>query len=263
MARKAQTYSKRTRYDRYEETIQKTTEAVVSYDIPKKKFAIHDLKHIQPKNYSQQRVFDNYKDDVSQILTGSAGTGKTMISMFLAIHEILGGETPFKRLVVIRSTAEVRSLGFLPGTIEDKTEPFEAPYKSLCDDIFKRPGQYDKLKEIGAIEFISTSFVRGITLSNCIVMIDESQNLNWQEISSCITRAGNHCKFMVCGDTKQSDLLYKKTDVSGLDKFIQVAMMIPSFRGVAFTPEDIVRSGLCKEFIIAEERYEETRSRRD
>lgn len=263
MARKAQTFSKRTRYDRFEETIQKTTEAIISYETPKKKFAVHDLRHINPKTHSQERVFENYKDDTSQILTGSAGTGKTMLSMYLALNEILSGDTPYRKLIIVRSTAEVRSMGFLPGTAAEKTAPFEAPYISLCDDIFKKHGQYEKLKETNTIEFISTAFIRGITLTNCVVLIDESQNLNWQELSSCITRAGNHCKFMVCGDTRQSDLLYKKTDVSGLTKFIQVSMMIPSFRGVAFTPEDIVRSGLCKEFIIAEERYEETRSRRD
>ena len=263
MARKTQSYSKRTKYNSFEQTVKKTTQnAIVSYESPKKTFSPHDLKNIQPKTYSQERVFDQYQDGYSLLLTGSAGTGKTFLAVYLALQEILAGRSNFKKIILIRSTAPIRDMGHLPGTAEEKTAPFEAPYSSLCDDMFVRYNQYEKLKEAGIIEFISTSFIRGVTFKDCIVVVEEAQNMNYEEISSAITRAGSNCKFMICGDTKQSDLLYKKNDVSGLAKFIDICKMIPSFRGVHFTMEDCVRSGLCKEFLIAEERYEDKESRK-
>jgi phosphate starvation-inducible PhoH-like protein len=243
--------------------VRKTTNAVVLYETPKKKFTTHDLKNIHPKNYSQERVFESYQDGNSIVLTGSAGTGKTFLAMYLALQEILSGESQFKKLIIIRSTAPLREIGHLPGTVEEKIAIYEMPYKQLCDDIFTRHGQYEKLKESGIIEFISTSFIRGVTFKDCIVIVEEAQNLNWAEISSCITRAGNNCKYFICGDTKQTDLLYRKNDESGLGKFIAISKMIPSFRCVNFTMEDIVRSGLVKEFLIAESRYDEIGSERN
>lgn len=255
MARKSQSFSKRTRFDRFEETIQKTTNAIVSYDNPKKKFTLHDLKKINPKTYAQERVFEAYQQgDNSLILTGSAGTGKTFLAMYLALHEILSGSSIFKKLLIIRSTAPVRELGHLPGSIDEKIAVYKLPYSQLCDYIFIRNGQYEKLEESGVIEFISTSFIRGVTFKDCIVIADEANNMNFQEISSIITRAGSNCKYFICGDTKQTDLLYKNSDISGLPKFIGISKLMPSFRGVTFGIEDIVRSGLVKEFLIAEER---------
>jgi phosphate starvation-inducible PhoH-like protein len=264
MARKSQTFSKRTRYDRFEETVRTKTEAIVSYETPRKKFTTHDLKNIHPKTYAQERVFEAYQQGGnSLVLTGSAGTGKTFLAVYLALQEILSGETPFKKLLIIRSTTPIRDQGFLPGSIEEKEAIYEMPYKQLCNDIFTRPGQYEKLKESGVIEFVSTSYVRGLTFKDSIVVMDEAQNYNYQELSSCITRAGNNCKYFVCGDTMQSDLLYKKTDVSGLPEFLEILKMIPSFRGVTFGIEDIVRSGLVKEFLVAEERLAEIQARRE
>jgi phosphate starvation-inducible protein PhoH len=263
MARKSQTFSKRTRYDHFEETVRKTTNAVVLYETPKKKFTTHDLKNIHPKNYSQERVFESYQDGNSLVLTGSAGTGKTFLAMYLALQEILSGESQFKKLIIIRSTAPLREIGHLPGTVEEKIAIYELPYKQLCDDIFTRHGQYEKLKESGLIEFISTSFIRGVTFKDCIVIVEEAQNMNYEELSSSITRAGSNCKYFICGDTKQTDLLYRKNDVSGLPEFLEILKMIPSFRGVVFGIEDIVRSGLVREFLVAEERLADIKARRD
>ena len=263
MARKSQTFSKRTRYDHFEETVRQTTNAVVVYETPKKKFTEHDLKNIQPKTYTQEKVFETYQQGGnSMVLTGSAGTGKTFLAMYLGLNEILSGKSNFKKLVVIRSTTPVREVGHLPGTVEEKIEIYEAPYKQLCDDIFNRPGQYQKLKESGIVEFVSTSFLRGITLKDCIVIVEEAQNMNYEELSTAITRAGNSCKYFICGDTKQDDLHYRKNDVSGLPDFLEILKMMPSFRQVVFGIEDIVRSGLVKEFLIAEERLAEIKAKR-
>jgi predicted ribonuclease YlaK len=256
--KKMRTFSKRTQYDHFEETVRRTSDAIVSYEVPKKKFSKYDLKEIQPITYSQNRVFEEWGEESSLVLNGQAGTGKTLLAMYLSLREIMSGQSPYKKLVIIRSTSPVREMGFLPGDESEKAAVYELPYKQLCDDIFKKGNQYQSLKDAGTIEFLPTAFIRGITLNDSIVILDEAQNLNYPELSTVVTRVGKSSKLIICADQKQSDLNYNKNDTSGYPKFYAISKMMPSFRTVEFGIDDIVRSGLVKEFLLAENRYDQT-----
>jgi phosphate starvation-inducible protein PhoH len=160
--------------------------------------------------------------------------------------------------VIVRSAVQGRDIGALPGDISEKTDMFQQPYIEICNELFgPRKQAYERLVEQGNIEFLTTSFLRGITIKNAILIVDEAQNLNWQEISSIMTRAGTHAKIIFCGDFRQTDLS-KKNDLSGLKKFIAISRMMPSFRSVEFGVDDIVRSDIVKEFVMAMMRYDDT-----
>jgi phosphate starvation-inducible protein PhoH len=189
------------------------------------------------------------------LLHGVAGTGKTFISMYKALEEVLDPETDFERLVVVRSAVPSRDIGHLPGDEKEKTEVYTLPYVEICEDLFNHIQPFVRLQEQKSIHFLITSFVRGITLDNSIIIVDECQNMTDMELNSIMTRIGKNSKIIFCGDFRQTDL-YKKNDMSGLQKFIAIADMMPSFKTVEFSVNDIVRSKLVKEYIIARMEYE-------
>lgn len=212
-----------------------------------------DLKNIYPLTHNQETFFNLYrKGHSAMLLHGVAGTGKTYIAMYNAFHEILNEYSEARKLVIVRSAVPSRDIGFLPGNEKDKVEVYSNPYQEICEDLFPRFGikAYNKLKEQNLISFMVTSYVRGLTLDNCIVIVDEVQNLNDMELNSIMTRVGQNTKIIFCGDFRQTDL-NKRHDVSGLKKFMQIADHMPSFRHVEFNVDDIVRSQLVKEYIIA------------
>lgn len=211
------------------------------------------LAQITPLNANQEVAFDYYDDDLNLILIGSAGTGKTFLSFFLALEEILANDTDYKKLVIVRSAVPSRDMGFLPGNVKEKAMVYEAPYYEICADLFGRGDAYDILKKKGLIEFITTSYVRGTTLRDCIVIVDEIQNMDHQEINTIITRVGKNCKILFCGDCAQDDL---KRETTGFFKLVAIARRMASFGVVEFGTQDIVRSDLVKEWIIEKEKYE-------
>jgi phosphate starvation-inducible PhoH-like protein len=221
-----------------------------------KKFSVHDLVGIRPMTRNQQRMFDLYNDGYNISSTGYAGTGKTFLALYLALNELLDPETQYERIIIVRSVATVREVGFLPGTLEEKTEVFEVPYIETFDQLFKKTNQYKYMKMAGLVEFVTTSFIRGVTFRNAIVIFDECQNATYEELSTVITRLDSSSKLIICGDTKQNDLIRKKSDVSGFPQFINVLNRIPSFRNVQYELDDIVRGGIVKEFLIAEDRVD-------
>jgi phosphate starvation-inducible PhoH-like protein len=222
-----------------------------------KKFTKHDIKSIQPMTRHQGDVFNGWGDGVNFTLSGSAGTGKTLIATYLALQDLFEQNGLYKKIVFIRSAVPTREIGFLPGTQEEKMEVYETPYMQIFDFLFKKKQQYKFMKEAGLVEFHSTSFLRGQTFDDCIIILDEAAGLTYHEISTVLTRIGNNTKIVVIGDVKQNDLLYKKNDVSGFAKFLKVSSRIPSMRQVTFNIQDIVRSGFVKEFLIADETFEE------
>lgn len=222
----------------------------------KLKIRLDDLKTIQPLTENQKRFFDQYKNASVMILHGVAGSGKTYIALYKALEEVLERSTSLKQVVIVRSAVPSRDIGHLPGDEKEKTEVYQQPYEEICEDLFSRGDAFSRLQEQGSVKFMITSFVRGITLDDSIIIVDECQNMTDMELNSIITRVGNRSKIVFCGDFRQTDL-YKKNDMSGLQKFMVIADMMSSAKTIEFQIEDIVRSSLVREYIIARLNYEE------
>jgi predicted ribonuclease YlaK len=218
-----------------------------------KTWHIRDMVNIQPLTETQKDFFAAFYSGADVIGVGSAGTGKTFISLYLAISDILDPQQPQQKLIIVRSNAASREMGHLPGTAEEKMSGFEAPYRVILSELFGRESTYDDMKEAGIIEFVSTSFIRGMTWSDSFVLCDEIQNLNLHEIDTVVTRLGDTSRLIGVGDIRQTDLIYKKNDVSGLGAALQVFARMPTVSTVTFTKNDIVRSGLCRDWIVARE----------
>ena len=216
------------------------------------KIRIDDLKTFQPLTDNQKLFFDSYKrGDYFVALLGSPGVGKTFLAVYKALEEVLDKSNPFKQIVVIRSAVQVRDQGYVPGDLNEKMEMYEVPYKEICQTLFDRNDAWDRLKEQHYARFISTSAIRGISIDEAIIIVDECQSMSWHELSSIITRVGHRSKIIFVGDLKQNDLIKNKNDVSGLANFLEVARHMNEFTQIIFTPEDIVRSSLVKSWIIS------------
>lgn len=215
------------------------------------KIKVDHLKTFEPLTENQALFFDMYKGGAYFVgLFGSPGVGKTFLALYKALEEILDKSSPFKQLVVVRSVVPTRDVGFLPGTLEEKQEIYELPYKEICQTLFGRPDAWDRLKEQGHARFISTTAIRGISIDDAIILVDESQNCTWGELSTVMGRVGHRSKIIFSGDKFQNDLT-KKHDQSGLATFLSVARSMHEYQEIIFTPDDIVRSSLVKNFIIA------------
>ena len=216
------------------------------------KIRLDDLRTFKPLTQNQKLFFDYYAEGgYFMTLTGSAGTGKSFISLYKALEEVLDKSNTFNKVVIVRSGVQTRDVGFTPGSIEDKMSLYEAPYHQICEALFGRKDAYTRLSEQSHIEFVSTSFLRGCTFDDAIVIVDECQSMTFHELSSIITRVGHRSKIIFCGDTKQNDLIKNKHDVSGITEFINVADNMKEFTRINFTSDDIVRSSLVKSWIIA------------
>lgn len=221
----------------------------------KLKVRLDEMTVIEPLTNNQRRFFEAYDTSKIMLLHGVAGTGKTFIALYHALEEVLDKSNPYEKVIIVRSAVPSREIGHLPGDEREKTEVYQDPYIAICQDLFGRYDAYQRLTEQKAIQFLITSFVRGITLDNSIIIVDECQNMTDMELNSIITRVGERSKIIFCGDFRQTDL-YKKTDMSGLKKFMAIADMMPSFKTFEFGVEDIVRSSLVKEYILARLEYE-------
>lgn len=217
------------------------------------------LRQIKPLTDNQKLVFDAYETDKNLLLHGSAGTGKSFLSTYLSLKEILRNHNdidyPFRQLRIIRSIVPSRDPGFLPGSLAEKTRIYEEPYYEIVNDLFENGSAYDALKSKGLLDFQTTSFLRGTTFRNCIVLADEIQNMTWQELNTLVTRAGENCKMIFCGDCLQTDFT-KEGDQSAILSFINIAdRMKKSFSHIEFGVSDIVRSDFVRDFIIASNNY--------
>jgi predicted ribonuclease YlaK len=221
------------------------------------KIRIDDLKTFDPLTENQKLFFEAYKrQDYFIGMFGSPGVGKTFLAMYRGLEEVLDKSNPFERLVVIRSAVQVRDQGFVPGTLEEKMALYEAPYIDICDTLFSKPDAWQRLKEQKYVKFLSTSAIRGITLDDAVIIVDECQSMTWHELNSIISRCGYRSKIIFVGDLKQNDLVKQKNDVSGLGEFLRVAKTMKEFTEITFTPDDIIRSSLVKSWIIACENLE-------
>ena len=222
----------------------------------KKPINTNYLLDIEAITDNQKRLFESYKEGKHIVAYGTAGTGKTFVTLYNALNEVLDETTPYERIYLVRSLVSTREIGFLPGDHEDKADIYQIPYKNMVKYMFQMPSDadfemlYGNLKAQESIKFWSTSFIRGTTLDNAIVIVDEFQNLNFHELDSIITRIGENSKIMFCGDASQTDLI-KTNDRNGIVDFMNILRKMPSFDIIEFGIDDIVRSGLVKEYIIA------------
>ena len=214
------------------------------------------LVDITPITDNQKRLFNSYDEGKHIIAYGAAGTGKTFITLYNALKDVLSENTPYDKIYIVRSLVATREIGFLPGDHEDKSSYYQIPYKHMVKYMFQMPSDadfemlYGNLKSQESIKFWSTSFLRGTTLDNSIVIVDEFQNLNFHELDSIITRVGENTKICFCGDARQSDL-NKANERNGIVDFMNILRKMPSFDIIEFGIDDIVRSGLVKEYIVA------------
>lgn len=212
-----------------------------------------NLRDIGPITDNQIETFNAYNKGDNLFLHGCAGTGKTFISMYLALKEIADGRSRRSRLVVIRTAQSSKDIGFLPGDEKRKLEVYEAPYKAICSELYNRADAYEILKQKGIIEFHSTSFLRGTTIDDAIILIDECQNQRYVELRTVLTRTGDRSRVILCGDTKQDDLTSERyKESSGLSDMMRVFSRMSDMTAVQFEIDDIVRSGFVRDFIIAE-----------
>lgn len=211
------------------------------------------LKDIGPITDNQVRTFRAYDQGDNLFLHGCAGTGKTFISMYLALREIQEKQSRRRKLVIIRTAQSSKDIGFLPGSEKQKLEVYEAAYRAICAELFHRDDAYDILKQKGIIEFHSTSFLRGTTIDDAVILVDEVQNQRYVELRTVLTRTGDHSRVILCGDTKQDDLTSERfKESSGLSDMMRVFRYMGSMSTVEFEIDDIVRSGFVRDFIIAE-----------
>jgi len=214
------------------------------------------LVDIQPLTENQQQLFNSYKEGKHLVAYGCAGTGKTFITLYNALKDVLDEKTPYEKVYMVRSLVSTREIGFLPGDHDDKSALYQIPYKNMVKYMFQMATDadfemlYGNLKAQETIKFWSTSFLRGTTLDNAIIIVDEYQNLNFHELDSIITRVGENSRICFCGDARQSDLT-KTNEKNGILDFMKIIRSMPSFDVVEFGIEDIVRSGLVKEYIVA------------
>jgi len=214
------------------------------------------LVDIDPLTDNQRKLFDSYAEQKHLVAYGCAGTGKTFCLLYNALKEVLDEKSLFEKVYIVRSLVPTREIGFLPGSHDDKADIYQIPYKNMVKYMFQMPSDadfemlYGNLKAQETIKFWSTSFLRGVTLDNCIVIVDEFANLNFHELDSIITRVGENCKIMFSGDATQSDLI-KTSEKNGIIDFMKVLRKMPSFDIIEFGVDDIVRSGLVRQYLIA------------
>ena len=222
----------------------------------KKPVSSEYLINIEPLTDNQKRLFDSYQNNKQVVSYGAAGTGKTFITLFNALKDVLNENSVYEKIYIVRSLVATREIGFLPGDYEDKSDIYQVPYKHMVKYMFQMPSDadfemlYGNLKAQDTIKFWSTSFLRGTTLDNAIVIVDEFQNLNFHELDSIMTRVGENSKICFCGDATQTDL-QKTNEKNGIVDFIKILRTMPSFDLIEFGIDDIIRSGIVKEYIIA------------
>lgn len=220
-----------------------------------KEIRMDSLVKVNPITDNQKKAFEAYQKGKNLFLYGAAGTGKTFVSLYLAMQEVMKHDTPYDTVYIVRSAVPTREIGFLPGDEEDKTALFQVPYQNMVKFMFEMPGErefsslYERLKNQGSLMFLTTSFLRGITLDNAVIIVDECQNLTFHELDTIITRVGQDSKIIFCGDFFQTDLM-KSSDKQGMVNFMKILDAMEQFDNIEFTIGDIVRSGFVKEYLI-------------
>jgi len=216
---------------------------------------LDDLMEYEPITLNQQTAFEAWDEGDNLVLAGSAGTGKTFIAMYMALEEMLEADNYYRRIIIIRSAVPTRDMGFLPGNAEEKKQMYMLPYKNICTELFNDKASWGKMTNSGQIQFESTSFIRGATFDDSIIIVDEMQNLNFHELDSVITRVGRNSKIIFCGDYRQTDFRFDD-EKEGIFKFMRIMEQMKNFSIITFGWDDIVRSGMVRDYIMTKEMLE-------
>lgn len=222
----------------------------------KKRWTKHDLKAVRPLTQNQHEMFRQYFQGDNIVAYGSSGTGKTYLALYLAMCDVLDGNKPQDHIIIVRSAVTTRDLGYMPGTLEEKVALFENPYRDILNDLFGKFGTYDSMKEQNIIRFVTTSYIRGLTWDNAIIIVDEGQNMTDHEIHSIMTRVGHNSRVIFTGDLAQNDLNSKTKEKTGMKRLLKIIEKMKEFSSICFTIDDIVRSDFVKSWIIASEMTE-------
>ena len=212
------------------------------------------IRNIQPLTKNQERAFDSYYEGKHLALTGSAGTGKSFLAMYLALREIIKeNDAGYNKLIIVRSAVPTRDLGFVPGTLEEKSKVYQDPYKNIANELIGRGDAWHFLLNKEIIEFQTTSFLRGLTFTDCIIIFDEFQSATFHEIDTVLTRIGENCRFILCGDFNQNDLSIKR-EKTGFESALNILRNMDDVEEVRFTIDDVVRSGFVKNYLVEKEK---------
>jgi len=219
---------------------------------------LEHLKTVEPITEAQHTVFSSFKENNNICMSGSAGTGKTFISLYLSLLDVMNKDTVYEKIIIIRSAVPTRDMGFLPGTQEEKEAAYTSTYQIIVNDLFSISEAWKNLIHSKTIQFMTTSYLRGMTFDNAIIIVDESQNCNYHELCSIITRVGNDSKLILCGDYYQSDFT-RQSEKDGINSFMNILDHMKNFDIIEFGFKDIVRSGLVRDFIMTKELLEKKR----
>ncbi|MDA1317475.1 MAG: PhoH family protein [bacterium] len=211
-----------------------------------------ELELVTPITENQKKIFETWNEGYNLVLAGSAGTGKTYLAMYLALKEMLLNPDIYRKVMVIRSMVPTRDAGHLPGTKGEKEDPYKAPYKNICNELFGYDAAYGRLVTTNRFEFETTSYIRGNTFDQTIIIVDEMQNLNFHELDSVITRVGKDCKIIFCGDHNQTDFKFND-EKEGIIKFVDIIEQMRFFKVVNFGWHDIIRSDFVRDYIMTKE----------
>lgn len=216
---------------------------------------LDDLMEYEPITLNQQLAFEAWDEGDNLVLAGSAGTGKTFIAMYMALEEMLDPDNYYRKVIIVRSAVPTRDMGFLPGTAEEKKQMYTLPYKNICSELFNDKASWGKMNTSQQIQFESTSFIRGATFDDAIIIVDEMQNLTFHELDSVITRVGRNSRIIFCGDYRQTDFRFED-EKEGIFKFMKIMEQMKDFSTVNFGWDDIVRSGMVRDYIMTKEMLE-------
>ena len=216
---------------------------------------LDDLMEYEPITLNQQLAFEAWDEGDNLVLAGSAGTGKTFIAMYMALEEMLDPDNYYRKVIIVRSAVPTRDMGFLPGTAEEKKQMYTLPYKNICSELFNDKASWGKMNTSQQIQFESTSFIRGATFDDAIIIVDEMQNLTFHELDSVITRVGRNSRIIFCGDYRQTDFRFED-EKEGIFKFLSIMEQMKDFSTVNFGWDDIVRSGMVRDYIMTKEMLE-------
>jgi predicted ribonuclease YlaK len=230
--------------------------------IPPRSTVIFDqVKNYSPITRNQEIATEAWAAGKHLILSGSPGTGKTFLGMYFGLRAVLLKGAGQDKLVVVRSIVPTRDIGFLPGDEKEKKEAYMKPYIGISAELTGDPGAWGKLLATKACQFESTSFARGITIDNAVILVDEMQNLTFHELDTVMGRVGENCRVIFCGDYHQSDL-HRDSERQGLLKFLEIVSLMKDFEVVKFGWEDIVRSDFVRDYIMTKEMLERKNAQR-